>query len=1106
MAKLDDILKKLKEEYGEDILKKLEKKYIKKNNKKNIVIIDDDDDKKIPNKKISNKKISNKKTKSKKNYKKLHAPNRYIDIYNEVKKIPKDKFKKIDNIKFYDRQIKDFLYRFVIGRFADVKRLYNKIKKSINIKFDDIFYKKEGKREIQILKPSFIKIYLRDFKNRKNRVVSVNISYLETLEDFNNYLLNINKYIVGSDKIDTNNYEFLPRFDIVYRTFYKVGNKYNKSKFYDTIEIKKGVNCVDETCKHFNISKPDDYDVISIINHFKNNNINIVYDKVYKYPNYDEYINNKNKKLMDIYKFNKLVKRKKLIKINDYEELKNTVLIYGNAKCETDKYHIEPVKGRLCSYNDESNIYTGINSKKLELVYISDNDKNINKEHIRYQNYYCIFDIETVFDITHENVFIPYSISYLIIDKTNLNKLLDLDKSQKDIYTSDIYLNCKKKFYFGFDCIKKFVYDIDILKGYQLCFIGFNNSNFDNYFLINELININGFCPKDIFYFNNSILNFKWKGHDTFDLSRHLIGSLDSNCKNFKIFNCKTSFDHKEAQERYQVNKLFDEEFINKVEKYNNFDVISTALLFCEYSNIIENISFFNILTTSEDYKIKDITHYKTIGSLMWGIINDYWYDNNIKIPKFNNNQIKYYEDILKYKSAGRCDLSEDIPRKIKGKIFSLDVKSMYPYQMVVNKNMYPYGDIIDTDKFIIDKIGYYYCDVDQSNLKGDKKIQCEKVFKSDVLEKNNWCTKNILNDYFLNTERINKLISLGCKVTIKNGFYFSECIRGFDLFYPLINVMKIKTDQDKLKSNKSNKYNPSLRETSKLLMNCISGKVIEGLHLKTVKYINYDDFINDVENQKHNIINVSDDYIMLEHTRDINDVFKNHRPVFYGDLIYTYSQHYLYDHLINYGSFYMDTDSGKISGKKALNCINHLKNTNIICWDEFKEIDERYKNATLYDDNGLFGQFEDELEGVNQSCSYFNKKKEYAIIDKDNEKSKIIMKGVSIKYNNGKIISNDIYLNDDEYEKIKNMNTNEQIKYYDENKKNINDWENIFNNLVVNKKEVKFLSTQFMKHVKNMSNTSIMDIDKFKNNSNTISLEPRIKIIKPNYNKYKRT
>jgi len=66
-------------------------------------------------------------------------------------------------------------------------------------------------------------------------------------------------------------------------------------------------------------------------------------------------------------------------------------------------------------------------------------------------------------------------------------------------------------------------------------------------------------------------------------------------------------------------------------------------------------------------------------------------------------------------------------------------------------------------------------------------------------------------------------------------GFVFENKVKSCEMFRFLLEIMNKKNEQDSLKSSKTQKhlYNSALRETLKLLMNAISGKVIEGLHLE---------------------------------------------------------------------------------------------------------------------------------------------------------------------------------------------------------------------------------------------------------------------------------
>ena len=62
----------------------------------------------------------------------------------------------------------------------------------------------------------------------------------------------------------------------------------------------------------------------------------------------------------------------------------------------------------------------------------------------------------------------------------------------------------------------------------------------------------------DLLYSGNQLLNFKINGcHNMYDLHKHLMGSLKSNCESFKIPKkySKLDCDHREIQILYNDNK-----------------------------------------------------------------------------------------------------------------------------------------------------------------------------------------------------------------------------------------------------------------------------------------------------------------------------------------------------------------------------------------------------------------------------------------------------------------------------------------------------------------------------------------------------------------------
>ena len=191
---------------------------------------------------------------------------------------------------------------------------------------------------------------------------------------------------------------------------------------------------------------------------------------------------------------------------------------------------------------------------------------------------------------------------------------------------------------------------------------------------------------------------------------------------------------------------------------------------------------------------------------------------------------------LQKCKIAGRVELFNGV-QKVEERLVSTDVCSLYPYVMSVAPVYYPCGKLITTDEYIGDDVlGFYYCDIDQSNLKA---INLPKIYARKTEIENDWNYDGVLEDYLVSNVIIGLLKKFNCKVVIKNGFYFTEKKKSCDMFDFLLDFMKAKNEQDTLNKKKDDAYNPALRETLKLLMNSLSGKVIEGLHTEKTVDVN---------------------------------------------------------------------------------------------------------------------------------------------------------------------------------------------------------------------------------------------------------------------------
>lgn len=800
--------------------------------------------------------------------------------------------------------------------------------------------------------------------------------------------------------------------------------------------------------------------------------------------NYD-YIDNKNKEGFFKIKYNDLSEFNK----GDPGQHK---FIYCNN-------HIAPYNGisdKKLYYNASCNIYELIINKKgeEEMKKIkSRRECNLGRKEeffkeTGYNTIFISFDIETIFNAHEDGLLTPYSISWV---KTN---------NKNEYYTGFIY---------GDNVCDKFInilYD-EYQKNNKIVLMGYNNSNFDNYYIVKSLAKKHDFI-NNIFYCKNSILNIKFGGrHETFDLCRFTLCSLKKCCENYKTtLSKKGDFNHIEIQDYYNKNNNLNGFFknkdcvcdINKIhlndfsiygdDKYkkldeeinkeiNNCDCNFKKLMIYNLYDVLSVIEIYDklnqIFNLNNMFKKDEFLYqYKTIGSFIYKKFDLDRSNQNIKIPLLN---IDEYKNCRKYLTAGRTEclngqIFDKNNRENDDLISVIDVVSLYPSSML--NNIYPWGLIfkrynydekerniefyrdriydkktkeeIETkeidwkiyNKYFNDKIGFFWCEFDQENLKynilprrydenGKKLVNLDWKYKGKQKQ-------------FLNTVDIKQLIKYNCNVNISTGFVFSDIIKGSQLFNIILNFKKLKQDQDNFKINDPKKYNEAARQTYKIFLNSLSGKVIEGLHMEQTQYINnekkFKDILKNMFEENEDEINnidlmqkVDEDHFIINYKISEEEAFKmNNRPIYLGILIYAYSRQLMYDRIFSkYDVFYTDTDSAFITHKD-------LKNMKI-----------KYPNWFGTE----FGQFDIEKKDIQKQILIAPKN--YFLI-KDNKVIKKGFKGVNM--------NKDILLpfNDDEIKKIKNDILNKNIgfenyniKFSDyslSNEKNINKMIEIMN------------------------------------------------------------
>jgi hypothetical protein len=676
-------------------------------------------------------------------------------------------------------------------------------------------------------------------------------------------------------------------------------------------------------------------------------------------------------------------------------------------------------------------VFISASSKVIKAgkIIFTPREVNINSHSkIKVEKRFLFFDYETVIDFNNSNCMQEYSLSFLNLSNEELEELTQADINNDYETVKKIRENCCVTF-LGYDCSNKFIdWLVKNQEDILYTFIGFNNTNFDNFILLSALLkykNIDVEIPVDsVFYNGSQLLNFHVFGrHQTFDIRKHLIGSLKANCESFKINCCaKKSFDHNKAQQLFLDGGLID--FIEgneELREYNEYDVLATAVLFCKYRRALkENEStkkFANELDTI-----------KTIGSLIYKVFEENKTKKGFNLPKLN---FKQYTDLQKFKIAGRVELFNGV-QKVEVRLVSTDVCSLYPYVMSVCNVFYPCGEIVETEEFKgIDALGFYYCDIDQSNL---KEADLPNIYAKKTAIENDWSTTEVLEDYLISNVTIGLLLKFGCKVVIKNGFYFTEKKKSCDMFDFLLDSMAEKNKQDSLKKDKKPSYNPALRETLKLLMNSLSGKVIEGLHTEKTKDVgSIADYINLQKNSKAiNFINTIGNKIFVTYEVEEEKLINKQRPIYLGVYIYDYAKRYMYENSYSKVGLkellYTDTDASKFRYSKFLEWKKEIDDKNIVVphWEEVEKYDERYKTHRVYQsDSKVFGSFEDELEdAIGEKYTFYCVEKKSWCYTVDG-KSKFRFKGL-----NGSAIGVDFTESFIEKVVINKQDGSKEIKY----------------------------------------------------------------------------
>lgn len=1035
-------------------------------------------------------------------------------------------------------------YQFEYDGISNLEDYYNVIKNELDNTSGEVLFVSFPFLDKESGKVMWRSMGVRDFDIDYDFFVG---EYVKTMEG----------KVGGSDPISSE--EYSPFYDVF--TFTTISSNNVEGSSEDMMFEVKGIEskkklCVYESllscgynCKNFGFKPEDLRDIRNLTKLIDDNKlpISVIMNGFTIKPEFN-IRKIKYDSIIDI-KYKQTTKKEPLWNITDndinliylYEsEIKEHYIIYDEVNNHCDYVINEPkllpsvkiANGRIVYKNDKQ-LFTGSQLRVNNLV----NTKTPIK--------YVFFDYETVIDFNSHNCMKAYSLSILVLEPIQLKMLEELDLEYRKVGEEGKILirneineirknNCIT--FKGYECNDRFIeWFLQNQNDNLFVFVGFNNCNFDNFIMLNAFLQYNQenkyseINVDNVFYSGSQLLNFRISGrHTFFDIRKHLMGSLKKNCESFKITCCaKKEFNHDYAQSLHDDGLLLD--YINdneELQEYNEFDVLSTAVLYKRYANALANIPSTTQYST-------DLYNTKTIGSLIYKVFTQHKIKEQFDLPKLTFQQ---YKDLQKSKIAGRVEMFNGV-QKVQEKLVSTDVCSLYPYVMSVHNCYYPCGDIQEVNEYRgDDTIGFYYCDIDQSNLK-DLNLPNIYALKSET--ENDWSYDGVIENYLISNVMIRLLRKFGCRVEVKNGFIFTERKKSCDMFRFLLDMMKSKNYQDleakKEKKGIDNEYNPALRETYKLLMNSLSGKVIEGLH--TEKTIDIDTMADYLKIQEKSVgmkmINAIGNKMFITYEVDAETMINKQRPIYLGVLIYDYAKSYMYEN--SYSKIgksqllYTDTDASKFRHSDFIGWKNWVDTNNIIVphWEEVEEYDNRYKTHKIYEEGSkVFGSFEDELEDCNgdEYVFYCLQKKSWLYgYKKDGEWNvKYRFKGINgsaqlLNLDEEEYVGFAQLLNLDKQfitKKVINHNDGtEEIKYvmkpeseYDVYKYYISHKENNiesgneidFFEKIYTEKEGYVLCSSFRKIVKNNSrNVGIDDNDKFNTLMNNIQVNYIIKKIK---------
>lgn len=591
---------------------------------------------------------------------------------------------------------------------------------------------------------------------------------------------------------------------------------------------------------------------------------------------------------------------------------------------------------------------------------------------------YCsiVFDYEAVYD--EHYAYKPYSLAWVILEHDVNTGLPIFDYENPPTP----YWNERCKMDTGPGCTYPLLNHLMTPDATPCILVGYNNSRYDNLILIEEMLAQDAYPSP--FWAQNALMGLRFNGHMTFDAFNFTRCSLDFACKSFKTNPTKMAgFDHSVPQKIFNRDgwdglTKWTTDNHNYLTEYNKRDVLSLADLYCKLCRMCYECCGPN----------RRLYDHMTIGSLafdVWESMNERAQDKT-EICSIIPNPFAVDKTMRKAITGGRCQVFTPggMPLDEEGRYYMVDVKSLYPFVM---KNFtYPNGDCIETDHELPGKHGAYRCTIVTQPMKRViPKKEKGRQLDWHVIPEDGEDGESF--ERWITTPDIECIRENGGHVIVHEGYAYDKASYLFKDY--VHRYEELKNEQDRLKAEDSADYNPSARELYKLLLNNLSGKVIQRTFIEKTKLcLSEFDLHASCEKLKPDTIHMGmyKKAVMVAGTL-IKPPKYAKKPAILGMFIYAYARKYMYDILIkDYDVLYMDTDSALLREDEYLRLRNEKPHL-------FADLDQGGRPIK-------FGDLEEEVCDANGNPAnhiILLRPKAYMVYNEsDPSKNKMKLKGIS--------------------------------------------------------------------------------------------------------------